>query len=187
LFALSTWPAESATDRKPDRGRRPRRRPAREPGSAAAPPRAEIIEPRSASRKAAKSGRKQLDQREREEHRERRDQHRFAEELDDQLLAIGAEHLAQRDLAGALAGAGGGEVGEVDAGHAEDEQGDDREGAIVRRSLPGRHRAILGLAEMDVADVDEAPVLLVAGALNRARRRTFSSGMLRFSQAGSCG
>ena len=56
---------------------------------------------------------------------------------------------------------------------------------IVAGRCPGVIGAVLRLAEMDVADVDQAPVLLVA------RRCTLpspngSSGMLRFSQAGSC-
>ena len=71
--------------------------------------------------------------------------------------------LRKRHLAGALAGAGGGEVGEVDAGHAEDERGDDREGDDRPPVVAGRRGAVLGLAEMDVADVDQPLILLVAG------------------------
>jgi hypothetical protein len=40
---------------------------------------------------------------------------------------------------------------------------------IVRRSLPGVIAPSCAFAEMDVADVDEVPVLLVAGV--EARRR----------------
>ena len=61
--------------------------------------------------------------------------------------------------------------------------GDDREGddrpSVVARS----HRAVLGLAEMDVANVDEVPILVVALVGPDAILK--SSGMLRFSQAGS--
>ena len=38
---------------------------------------------------------------------------------------------------------------------------------IVRAVVARRHRAVLGLAEMDVADVDEMPVLVVAGIVAR--------------------
>ena len=42
-------------------------------------------------------------------------------------------------------------------------KGDDREGDDRAPVVARRHRAVLRLAEMDVADVDEPPVLLVAG------------------------
>jgi hypothetical protein len=101
------------------------------------PPLAEIAQRDVGIEEGANGRHQQLDQREREQHRDAPRSASIRDELDDQLLAVGAEHLAQRHLAGALAGAGGGEVGEVHHRHAEDQQGDDREGAIVRRSLPG--------------------------------------------------
>jgi hypothetical protein len=113
---------------------------------------------------AGEIGEAELEKGEREQHRDAGDQHRFAEELGDELAALGAEHLAQRHFAGALAGAGGGEVDEVDRGHAEDQEGDDREGddgaPVVARPLGIAFRA----AQVDVGHGDEAPVEQVAFA-----------------------
>ena len=92
------------------------------------PVRAEIVEREVGIEEGRERPHQQLDQRQRKQHRDRRDQDRFGDELDDQLPARCAKHLAQRDFAGALRGAGGGEVGEVHDRHAEDQHGDDREG-----------------------------------------------------------
>ena len=43
---------------------------------------------------------------------------------------------------------------------------------IVWRSLPGVIVAVLGAAEVDVADVDDLPVLLVAGVVVLVCRRS---------------
>jgi hypothetical protein len=60
-----------------------------------------------------------------------------------------------------LAGAGGGEIGEVHAGHAEDEEGDDREGDDRLPVVAGTAGTGLGVAEMDIADVDQGIVGIV--------------------------
>ena len=55
---------------------------------------------------------------------------------------------------------------------------------IDRPVVARRHRSALRLAEVDVAKVDEVPILVVAVVI--ADSPLGSSGMLRFSQAGSC-
>ena len=107
-------------------------------------------------------GEEQLDRGQSDQHREAGDQHGFAEELGDQLAALGAEHLAQRDLAGPLAGAGGGEVDEVDRRHGEDQQRDHRESDDRPPVVARPHERPVGAGQMDVADVDQPPVEIVA-------------------------
>ncbi len=104
----------------------------------------------------------QLDEGQRDQHRNRADQQRLADKLDDELLAVRAEHLAQRDFAGALPGPRRGEIGEVHDRHAEDQQRDHREGRDRPLVVARRHRGILRLAQVDVLDVDEMPLLVVA-------------------------
>ena len=64
------------------------------------------------------------------------------------MLAVGAEHLSQRHFAGALAGAGGGEIGEIDAGHAQDQESDDHERVDRRPVIAGLHAPALGEAQV---------------------------------------
>ena len=78
------------------------------------------------------------------------------------MLAVCAKYLAQRDLARALAGPRGREVGEIHDRHAENQQRDDRKGRHRALVVARRHDAVLSLAEMDVPYVDEVPVLIVA-------------------------
>ena len=93
----------------------------------------------------------ELHQRQRKQHRDRRNQDGFGDELDDELLSRRAQHLAQRDFARPLAGTGGCKVGEVHDRHPKDQHCDDREGRDRPPVVARGHRPALGLAEMDVA------------------------------------
>ena len=127
---------------------------------------AEILHAERRIEEGRQGRQQQLHHGERKQHRDGGDQHRFGEELGDQLLAVGAEYLPERHLAGALARAGRGKIGEIDAGHAQDEEGDDHEGVDRRPVIARLHAAVLGGAEVDVADVGHAPVLVGAGIVD---------------------
>ena len=95
-----------------------------------------------------------------------------------------AEHLAQRHFARPLRRAGGGEVGEVDARHAEDQQArSPRRSAIVPRRCPASCAPFCASPRWMSRTLTSCQVLEVAG-IELARRRSTSSGMLRFFQAG---
>src|SRR5579872_6006227 len=57
------------------------------------------------------------------------EQKAFGQELDDEVEAEGAEDFPEADLAGSFEGPGGGEVGIVDPGDGDDEEGDEEEEA----------------------------------------------------------
>ncbi len=113
--------------------------------------------------KGVEGGQGQFDDRQRDQHRDRGEQDRFADELGDQLAARCAEHLAQGHFSRALGSTGGGEVGEVHAGHAQDQQRDYREGQDRATVVARRLRAILRRAEMEIAQVDQGEILEGAG------------------------
>ena len=104
----------------------------------------------------------QLDQRQRKQHRDRRDQDRFADELDDQLPRLAPSTLRSatsraRWLARAVA-----RLVKFTTAMPRISRAMIAKVAIDARSLPGVIDAVLRLAEMDVADIDEVPILVVA-------------------------
>ena len=97
----------------------------------------------------------ELDQSDGEQSRRRDDHGGFDEELGDELAARRPQGFAQPDLARPAAGAGGGEIGEIDAGDDQQEGGDDpeRDERLDRRAEP--HGRAIDRGRVDGADVHQ--------------------------------
>ena len=87
----------------------------------------------------------------------------FRDELHDQLLARRAQHLAECHFPRALPRPRRRQVGEVHDRHAKDQQRDDCKGRNGRPVVAGSHAGFLGLAEMNVGNVDEVPIEIFSG------------------------
>ncbi len=101
-------------------------------------PIAQVAEADRPLQKGVETGQQHLGHGQGQDQRHQSDQHRFAQELGDQLDAAGAQGLAHADLARPKHGLGGGQVGEVEAGDQHDQHADgghaiDRRPAARRR------------------------------------------------------
>ena len=87
---------------------------------------AEIVDPERRIDEGGEGGKQQLGDRERDHHADERDEDRIGDELGDQLRPARAHHLSDPTSRARRIARAVGQIGEIDGGDAEDQQGDDQ-------------------------------------------------------------